>query len=139
MLSEARQKKIMEKLNRAQKCSILGPQNLGSKGGSLEPHLKVMFSQVSEVHSGGLCLGGLCSQGGFLLLGGSVHRAGFLFLGVLCSKGGFCSLGESMFPGESLRSGGGTIPETTKEDRSHPTGMLSCYILVTCIIALFID
>ena len=30
MLSEARQKKIMEKLNRAQKCSILGPQNLGS-------------------------------------------------------------------------------------------------------------
>ena len=33
MLSEARQKKIMEKLNRAQKCSILGPQNLGSGGG----------------------------------------------------------------------------------------------------------
>ena len=25
-------KKIMEKLNRAQKCSILGPQNLGSGG-----------------------------------------------------------------------------------------------------------
>ena len=25
-------KKIMEKLNRAQKCSILGPQNLGSRG-----------------------------------------------------------------------------------------------------------
>ena len=23
----------MEKLNRAQKCSILGPQNLGSRGG----------------------------------------------------------------------------------------------------------
>ena len=33
MSSEARQKKIMEKLNRAQKCSILGPQNLGSRGG----------------------------------------------------------------------------------------------------------
>ena len=33
MLSKARQKKIMEKLNRAQKCSILGPQNLGSRGG----------------------------------------------------------------------------------------------------------
>ena len=33
MLSEARQKKIREKLNRAQKCSILGPQNLGSGGG----------------------------------------------------------------------------------------------------------
>ena len=32
MLSEARQKKIMEKLNRAQKCSILGPQNLGLGG-----------------------------------------------------------------------------------------------------------
>ena len=33
MPSEARQKKIMEKLNRAQKCSILGPQNVGSRGG----------------------------------------------------------------------------------------------------------
>ena len=32
MPSKARQKKIMEKLNRAQKCSILGPQNLGSGG-----------------------------------------------------------------------------------------------------------
>ena len=37
MLSEARQKKIMEKLNRAQKCSILGPQNLGSRGGPGPP------------------------------------------------------------------------------------------------------
>ena len=32
MPSEARQKKIIEKLNRAPKCSILGPQNLGSRG-----------------------------------------------------------------------------------------------------------
>ena len=32
MPSEARQNKIMEKLNRAQKCSILGPQNLGLGG-----------------------------------------------------------------------------------------------------------
>ena len=32
MPSEARPKKIMEKLNMAQKCSILGPQNLGSGG-----------------------------------------------------------------------------------------------------------
>ena len=45
MPSEARQKKIVEKLNRAQKCSILGPQNLGSGGGPgprappLDPHL----------------------------------------------------------------------------------------------------
>ena len=44
MPSEARQKKIMEKLNRAQKCSILGPQNLGSggaraPGAPLDPHL----------------------------------------------------------------------------------------------------
>ena len=45
MPSEARQKKIREKLNRAQKCSILGPQNLGSGGGPgprgppLDPHL----------------------------------------------------------------------------------------------------
>ena len=27
----------MEKLNRAQKCSILGPQNLGSRGGGPGP------------------------------------------------------------------------------------------------------
>ena len=33
MPSEARPKKIMEKLNRAQNCSIFGPQNLGSRGG----------------------------------------------------------------------------------------------------------
>ena len=37
MPSEARQKKIMsqkkKKENRAQRCSILGPQNLGSRGG----------------------------------------------------------------------------------------------------------
>ena len=41
MPSEARQKKNMEKLNRAQKCSILGPQNLGSGGARapLDPHL----------------------------------------------------------------------------------------------------
>ena len=32
MPSEVRQKKIMEKLNRAPKCSNLGPQNLGSRG-----------------------------------------------------------------------------------------------------------
>ena len=37
MPSEARQKKIMEKLTRAQKCSILGPQNLGSRGGAGPP------------------------------------------------------------------------------------------------------
>ena len=37
-------KKIMEKLNRAQKCSNLGPQNLGSKGDPgppLDPLLKL--------------------------------------------------------------------------------------------------
>ena len=42
MPSKARQKNIMEKLNRAQKCSILGPQNLGSggpPGPPLDPHL----------------------------------------------------------------------------------------------------
>ena len=32
MLTKARPKEIMEKLNRAQRCSILGPQNLGSRG-----------------------------------------------------------------------------------------------------------
>ena len=40
MPSEARQKKIMEKLNRAQKCSILGPQNLGSGGGPGPPWIR---------------------------------------------------------------------------------------------------
>ena len=51
MPSEARQKKIMEKLNRAQKCSILGPQNLGSGGGPgppgppLDPHLISILQQ----------------------------------------------------------------------------------------------
>ena len=29
---QSKAKKIMEKLNMAQKCSVLGPQNLGSKG-----------------------------------------------------------------------------------------------------------
>ena len=48
MPSEARQKKIMEKLNRAQKCSILGPQNLGSRGARApeappDPHLHNVF------------------------------------------------------------------------------------------------
>ena len=38
MPSEARQKKIMEKLNRAQKCSILGPQNLGSAPAATHQH-----------------------------------------------------------------------------------------------------
>ena len=37
MPSEARQKKIMEKLNRAQKSLILEPQNLGSRGGARAP------------------------------------------------------------------------------------------------------
>ena len=38
MPSETRQKKIIEKLNRAQKCSILGPQALRSRGaGPLGP------------------------------------------------------------------------------------------------------
>ena len=46
MPSEARPKKIMEKLNRAPKCSILGPQNLGSggaraPGAPLDPHLSL--------------------------------------------------------------------------------------------------
>ena len=59
MPSEARQKKIVEKLNRAQKCSILGPQNLGSGGGArapgappLDPHLNIPVEYsclVSEV------------------------------------------------------------------------------------------
>ena len=54
MPSEARQKKIMEKLNRAQKCSILGPQNLGSGGGPgprgppLDPHLVGQWLQKRD-------------------------------------------------------------------------------------------
>ena len=57
MPSEARQKKIMEKLNRAQKCSILGPQNLGSGGGPgpqgppLDPHLTKLVHESRSVDS----------------------------------------------------------------------------------------
>ena len=47
MPSEARQKKIMEKLNRAQKCSILGPQNLGSRGAG-PPGSAPVISQFSS-------------------------------------------------------------------------------------------
>ena len=56
MPSKERQKKIMEKLNRAQKCSILGPQNLGSGGAQapgpppLDPHLRVcLFLILSRI------------------------------------------------------------------------------------------
>ena len=55
MPSKVRQKKIMEKLNRAQKCSILGPQNLGSGGGPgpqgppLDPHLRIPQETVTYV------------------------------------------------------------------------------------------
>ena len=56
MPSEARQKKIMEKLNRAQKCSILGPQNLGSggaraPGAPLDPHMVIQV----PIETIGLC------------------------------------------------------------------------------------
>ena len=59
MPSEVRQKKIMEKLNRAQKCSILGPQNLGSVGarapgppGSAPViHVYLMYMQVDGVQN----------------------------------------------------------------------------------------
>ena len=52
MPSESRQKKIMEKLNRAQKCSILGPQNLGSREGPGPPGTPGSASgSTSTVHS----------------------------------------------------------------------------------------
>ena len=43
----------MEKLNRAQKCSILGPQNLGSGGAwapraPLDPHLLNELAQLDQ-------------------------------------------------------------------------------------------
>ena len=46
MPSEARPKKIVEKLNRAQKCSILGPQNLGSRGGPRAPPLDLRLTDL---------------------------------------------------------------------------------------------
>ena len=40
---------IMEKLNRAQKCSILGPQNLGSRGGRAPgPHPWIRTSESTH-------------------------------------------------------------------------------------------
>ena len=75
MPSKVRQKKIMEKLNRAQKCSILGPQNLGSRGGGpppLDPHLKrankgnpiPFFAELPKVikHSSSISLTPIHSQ-----------------------------------------------------------------------------
>ena len=50
MPSKARQNKIMEKLNRAQKCSILGPQNLGSRGGGRGPPGSMPDERLSVMH-----------------------------------------------------------------------------------------
>ena len=53
MPSKARQKKIMEKLNRAKKCSILGPQNLGVKvggGGGGDPRLQLKLIKLNSTH-----------------------------------------------------------------------------------------
>ena len=52
MPSEARQKKIMEKLNRAQICSILGPQNSGPRGlfGKSWIH-QYLHNQLVKYHS----------------------------------------------------------------------------------------
>ena len=52
-----RGKKIMEKLNRAQKCSILGPQNLGSRGARApgapppDPHLYSFKNPTKYVYA----------------------------------------------------------------------------------------
>ena len=72
MPSEARQKKIVEKLNRAQKCSILGPQNLGSGGGPgprpppLDPHLSILVCTVfdyclSVIHINSILYAPICN------------------------------------------------------------------------------
>ena len=48
----------MQKLNRAQKCSILGPQNLGSRGGPgppLDPHLPLITSEKMQKKVGARC------------------------------------------------------------------------------------
>ena len=44
MPNEARQKKIKEKLNRAQKYSILGPQNLG--WGGVAPRIRAWCANL---------------------------------------------------------------------------------------------
>ena len=55
MPSEVRQNKMMEKLNRAQKCSILGPQNLGLREprlpGPLDLHLLFQGQFVSGIQT----------------------------------------------------------------------------------------
>ena len=60
MPSEARQKKIMEKLNRAQKCSILGPQNLGwgGPGPRGPPWIRTWVTLLTMETRGGSKLGG---------------------------------------------------------------------------------
>ena len=54
MPSKVRLKKIMEKLNRAPKCSILGPQNLGSGGAAPtpppDPHLSWVRTGFTPWH-----------------------------------------------------------------------------------------
>ena len=58
MPSEARQKKIVEKLNRAPKCSILGPQNLGSGGGP-PPWIRTwkwVFAKIEVENSNSICV-----------------------------------------------------------------------------------
>ena len=53
MPSEVRQKKIMKKLNRAQKCSILGPQKPRVKGGARVPGVPPL-----DPHLDGTCIAG---------------------------------------------------------------------------------
>ena len=42
----------MEKLNRTQKCSILGPQSLGSRGGAWAPGPPWIRTKFFQFHAG---------------------------------------------------------------------------------------
>ena len=75
----------MEKLNRAQKCSVLGPQNLGSRGGPgprppPDPHLTGREKMLNQVRSEVATSGFLYDALGFEL---TLHRLYTLVRGSL--------------------------------------------------------
>ena len=116
----------MDKLNRAQKCSILGPQNLGSRGawapeppwihtcawpGGVWLGMGACVAAGDLVWLGGMCgCGGPCVAGGHVWLGGAWLREGawlrgHAWLGGMCGRG-YAYLGVYMAGGVCMACGG---------------------------------